>query len=188
VSDYCLTGTNHSRVQDQEEEEEEEGDAMLLLCSWYLPLPASIWLCCHCSLVRRRVTLESGASTWTTPCRARQVAALPAPRTIGASAAIAVDSFRRNFLAATDSFLDRRRRCLVDDTDTQEPMDARLLSARWLVASSEATALRTYAPGAGSAATKESKLHPRRRINQQPWTTDGSSNGWPASNCLPLSL
>ena len=111
---------------------------MLLL----LPFPASVWLRCHCSLVRCRVTLESGASTWTTPCRARQLAALPAPRTIGASAAIAVDTFRRNFLAATDSFLDRRRRCLVDDTETQEPMDARLLSARWLVASSE---VRRYA-------------------------------------------
>lgn len=113
---------------------------MLLL----LPFPASVWLCCHCSLVRRRVTLESGASTWTTPCRARQLAALPAPRTIGASAAIAVDSFRRNFLAATDSFLDRRRRCLVDDTDTQEPMDARLLSARWLIARLRRYARRTH--------------------------------------------
>jgi len=37
---------------------------------------------------------------------------------MGASA-IAAETFRRNFLAATDSFLDRRR-CLVDDT--QEPM------------------------------------------------------------------
>jgi hypothetical protein len=39
---------------------------------------------------------------------------------MGASA-IAEDTFRLNFLAATDSFLDRRR-CLVDDT--QEPMAA----------------------------------------------------------------
>lgn len=82
-----------------------------MLCCCYLPLPASIWLCCHCSLVRCRVTLESGASTRTTPCR---------PRMMGASA-IAEDTFRLNFLAATDSFLDRRR-CLVDDT--QEPMAA----------------------------------------------------------------
>lgn len=87
---------------------------MLLL----LPFPASVWLCCHCSLVRCRVTLESDASTWTTPCRARQLAAPPAPRMMGASA-IAVHTFRRIFLAATDSFLGRRR-CLVDDT--QEPI------------------------------------------------------------------
>jgi hypothetical protein len=44
---------------------------------------------------------------------------------IGASA-IAAETFRRNFLAATDSFLDRRR-CLVDDAQlTQEPIAAHL--------------------------------------------------------------
>lgn len=91
-----------------------------------LPLPASIWLCCHCSCVRWSVTLDTGASTWTTSWRAKQFAAAtspPAPppppeRAMGASA-IAADTFRRNFLAATDSFLDLRRRLVVD---TQEPM------------------------------------------------------------------
>jgi hypothetical protein len=70
--------------------------------------------------------LDTGASTWTTSWRAKQFAAAtspPAPppppeRAMGASA-IAADTFRRNFLAATDSFLDLRRRLVVD---TQEPM------------------------------------------------------------------
>jgi hypothetical protein len=94
----------------------EEGDAVVEMC---VPFPASIWLCCHCSCVRCSVTFETGASTWTTSWRA--------PRMMGASA-IAADTFRRNFLAATDSLLDRRR-CLVDDT--QPPIVRRLAARAW---------------------------------------------------------